>query len=151
MVILEGRKITKYFGAIAAVQAVDFSVHRGEILGMIGPNGAGKTTLFNVIAGIYEPDHGEVLFRGRRLSGMKPHKICREGIAKTSQIVQPFAQMSVFENVLVAGLYGRGLSLRDAAREADKITDFVGLGGLKSAGCGPLRVPDRRRLELARA
>ncbi|OGP59626.1 MAG: ABC transporter ATP-binding protein [Deltaproteobacteria bacterium RBG_13_52_11b] len=151
MVILEGRKITKYFGAIAAVQAVDFSVHRGEILGMIGPNGAGKTTLFNVIAGIYEPDHGEVLFRGRRLSGMKPHKICREGIAKTSQIVQPFAQMSVFENVLVAGLYGRGLSLRDAAREADKITDFVGLGGLKSAGSGSITVPDRRRLELARA
>ena len=151
MVILEGRKITKYFGAIAAVQSVDFSVRRGEILGMIGPNGAGKTTLFNVIAGIYGPDHGEVVFRGRTISGMKPHKICREGIAKTSQIVQPFAQMTVLENVLVAGLYGKGLSLRDAAREAEKITEFVGLGGLNAAASGSITVPDRRRLELARA
>ena len=151
MVILEGRKITKYFGAIAAVQSVDFSVRRGEILGMIGPNGAGKTTLFNVIAGICGPDHGEVIFRGKRISGMKPHRICREGIAKTSQVVQPFMQMTVLENVMVAGLYGKGLSLRDAAREAEKITDFVGLGGLKAAASGSISVPDRRRLELARA
>jgi branched-chain amino acid transport system ATP-binding protein len=151
MVILEGRKLTKYFGAIAAVQSVDFSVRRGEILGMIGPNGAGKTTLFNVIAGIYRPDDGDVVFRGRRISGMKPHKICREGIAKTSQIVQPFTQMTVLENVMVGGLYGKGLSLRDAAREAEKITDFVGLGGLKASASGSITVPDRRRLELARA
>jgi branched-chain amino acid transport system ATP-binding protein len=151
MVILEGRKITKYFGAIAAVQSVDFSVDRGEILGMIGPNGAGKTTLFNVIAGIYQPDHGEVVLRGRRISGIKPHMICREGIAKTSQIVQPFAQMTVFENVLIAALYGKGLSLRDAAQDAEKITEFVGLGGLKAASSGSITVPHRRRLELARA
>jgi branched-chain amino acid transport system ATP-binding protein len=151
MVILEGRNITKTFGAIAALQSVDFSVNRGEILGMIGPNGAGKTTLFNVIAGIYTPDQGEVTFRGRRVSGLKPHKICREGIAKTSQTVQPFTQMSVRENVLVAGLYGKGLSLHEATQEAERITEFAGLGGLNETPSGSITVPNRRRLELARA
>jgi branched-chain amino acid transport system ATP-binding protein len=151
MIILEGRKVTKYFGALAAVQSVDFSVVQGEILGMIGPNGAGKTTLFNVIAGIYRPDQGEVIFKKKRISGMKTHRICREGIAKTSQVVQPFTEMTVLENVLVAGLYGKGLSLCDAAREAEKITEFVGLGGLRAASSGSITVPDRRRLELARA
>jgi len=151
MVILEGRTITKYFGAIAAVESVDFSVRRGEIVGMIGPNGAGKTTLFNVIAGIYRPHHGEVIFRGKQIAGMEPHQVCREGIAKTSQIVQPFTQMTVLENVMVAGLYGKDLSLREATREAEKIADFVGLGGSKTASSGSITVPDRRRLELARA
>ena len=151
MVILEGRKITKYFGAMAAVQSVDFSVGRGEILGMIGPNGAGKTTLFNVIAGIYPPDRGEVFFRGRRISGLKPHKICREGIAKTSQIVQPFTKMTVLENVVVPGLYGKGLSLHEAFQEAERIAEVVGLVAVKQALSGSITVPDRRRLELARA
>ena len=151
MVILEGREITKYFGAVAAVESVDFSVRQGEIVGMIGPNGAGKTTLFNVIAGIYKPEHGEVIFRGKQISGMKPHRVCRQGIAKTSQIVHPFTEMTVVENVLVAGLYGKGLSLRAAAREAEEITDFVGLGRVKSAASASITVPDRRRLELARA
>ena len=151
MVILEGRKITKNFGAVAAVQSVDFSVNQGEILGIIGPNGAGKTTLFNVIAGIYAPDHGEVMFRGRRISGRRPHKICRQGIAKTSQTVQPFTQMTVLENVLVGGLYGKGLSLREATLEAERITEFAGLGKLKETPSGSITVPNRRRLELARA
>ena len=151
MVILEGREITKYFGALAAVESVDFSVRQGEIVGMIGPNGAGKTTLFNVIAGIYKPEHGEVIFRGKQILGMKPHQVCRQGIAKTSQIVHPFTQMTVVENVLVAGLYAKGLSLRSATREAGEITDFVGLGRVKSAASVSITVPDRRRLELARA
>ncbi len=150
-VILEGRSVTKYFGTIAAVQSVDFFVKREEILGMIGPNGAGKTTLFNVIAGVYKPDHGEVIFKGNVISGLKPHKICRMGIAKTSQIVQPFIQMTVLENVLVAGLYGKGLSLSEATHEAEKILEFVGLAGLKEMPSGSITVPDRRRLELARA
>ena len=97
MAILEGRNLTKYFGALLAVNSVDLSVEKGEILGMIGPNGAGKSTLFNVIMGVYKPDRGEVIFKGRTVSGLKPHKICRMGIAKTSQIVQPFTQMSVLE------------------------------------------------------
>jgi len=150
MSILEGRNLTKYFGALAAVDSVDFSVERGEILGMIGPNGAGKSTLFNVIMGVYKLDQGEVVFKGKKISGLKPHKICRTGIAKTSQIPQPFAQMTVFENVLVAGLYGKGLSLLNAAQEAEKILEFVGLGEVKGMPSGSITVPDRRRLELAR-
>jgi branched-chain amino acid transport system ATP-binding protein len=150
MVILEGMNVTKYFGTIAAIQSVDFLVERGEILGMIGPNGAGKTTLFNVIAGVYKPDQGKVIFKGSVISGLKPHKICRRGVAKTSQIPQPFTQMTVFENVLVAGLYGKGLSLLNAAQEAEKILEFVGLGEVKEMPSSSITVPDRRRLELAR-
>jgi len=151
MPILEGRNLTKYFGALAAVNSVDFSVEKGEILGMIGPNGAGKSTLFNVIMGVYKPDRGDVFFNGVAISGLKPHRICRLGIAKTSQIVQPFTQMTVLENVLVGGLHGKNLSFADAAREAEEILEFVGLGGLKWMASGSITVPDRRRLELARA
>ncbi len=151
MAILEGRNLTKCFGALAAVHSVNFSVERGEILGMIGPNGAGKSTLFNVIMGVYKPDEGEVTFKGRTISGLKPHEICRIGIAKTSQIVQPFTQMTVLENVLVGGLYGKNLPLSKAAQEAEEVLDFVGLGALKGMASGSITVPDRRRLELARA
>jgi branched-chain amino acid transport system ATP-binding protein len=151
MAILEGRNLTKYFGALAAVNSVDFSVENGEILGMIGPNGAGKSTLFNVIMGVYKPDKGEVVLKGETISGLKPHKICRMGIAKTSQIVQPFTQMTVLENVLVGALHGKNLSLTNAAREAEEILEFVGLGGLKEMASSSITVPDRRRLELARA
>ena len=118
---------------------------------MIGPNGAGKSTLFNVIVGLYRSDQGEVVFKGRKISGLKPHKICRMGIAKTSQIVQPFAHMTVLENVLVGGLYGKNLSLPSAIREAEEILEFAGLGPLKRMVSGSLSVPDRRRLELGRA
>jgi branched-chain amino acid transport system ATP-binding protein len=151
MGLLEGRNLTKYFGALAAVNSVNFSVEKGEILGMIGPNGAGKSTLFNVIMGVYKPDRGEVVLKGKTVSGLKPHKICRMGIAKTSQIVQPFAQMTVLENVLVAGLHGRNLSFTSAAREAEEILELVDLGGLKEMASGSITVPHRRRLELARA
>jgi branched-chain amino acid transport system ATP-binding protein len=151
MPILEGRNLSKYFGALAAVHSVDFSVEKGEILGMIGPNGAGKSTLFSLIMGVYKPDVGEVFFKGKKISGLKPHEICRMGIAKTSQTVQPFTEMTVFENVLVGGLHGKNLSLSKAAREAEEILEFVGLGALKGMASGSITVPDRRRLELARA
>jgi branched-chain amino acid transport system ATP-binding protein len=151
MPILEGRNLTKYFGALAAVHGVDFSVEKGEILGMIGPNGAGKSTLFNILMGVYAPDEGVVVFKGEMVSGLPPHKICRMGMAKTSQIVQPFKEMTVLENVLVGGLHGKNLSLRDATQEAEKILEFVGLGALKRAVSASITVPDRRRLELARA
>ncbi len=151
MAILEGRNLTKYFGALTAVNSVNFSVEKGEILGMIGPNGAGKSTLFNVVMGVYTPDQGQVVFKGRTISGLRPHRICRMGIAKTSQIVQPFTQMSVLENVLVGGLHGKNLSFANATREAEEILELVGLGGLKGMASGSITVPDRRRLELARA
>lgn len=150
MLIIEGRNLTKYFGALVAVDSVDFSVESGEILGIIGPNGAGKSTLFNMIAGVYEPDRGQVIYKGKDISGWKPHRVCRMGIAKTSQIVQPFTRMSVFENVLVGGLYGKGLSLLRASQEAEKILNWVGLRGLKEMPAGSITVANRRRLELAR-
>jgi branched-chain amino acid transport system ATP-binding protein len=151
MAILEGKNLTKYFGALAAINSVDFSVEKGEILGIIGPNGAGKSTLFNVVMGVYKPDRGEVIFKGRAVSGSKPHRICRMGIAKTSQIVQPFTQMTVLENVLVGGLHGKNLTLPSATQEAEKILEFVGLRPLKGMASGSITVSDRRRLELARA
>jgi branched-chain amino acid transport system ATP-binding protein len=151
MAILEAKNLTKYFGARIAVHAFDFSVGKGEILGIIGPNGAGKTTLFNMIVGFHKPDQGQVIFKGRVISGLKPHKICRIGIVKTSQIVQPFMEMTVLENVLVGGLHGKNLSLPDATQEAEKILELVGLGALKGTASGSITVPDRRRLELARA
>jgi len=150
MLILEGRDLTKYFGALLAVHSVDFSVEKVEILGIIGPNGAGKSTLFNMIVGVYKPDRGQVFYKGKDISGWKPHRICRMGMVKTSQIVQPFTQMSVFENVLVGGLHGQGLSLLRASQEAGKILDLVGLGDLKEMPAGSITVPNRRRLELAR-
>jgi branched-chain amino acid transport system ATP-binding protein len=150
-IILEGRNLTKRFGAIQAVSKVDFALRRGEILGVIGPNGAGKTTLFNVIAGLYPPDEGEVILKGRSISGWKPHRICREGLSKTSQAVRPFTGMTVMENVLIAALYGRRLPFEEARREAEAVTEFVGLGGLRSTPSGSITFPNRRRLELARA
>jgi branched-chain amino acid transport system ATP-binding protein len=151
MALLEGKNITKRFGALTAVNGVHFSVEEGEILGIIGPNGAGKSTLFNVVAGIYKPDRGQVILKGKDISGWKPHRICRAGVAKTSQVVQPFIQMSVLENVLVGGLHGKGLSLNMATQEAGEILEFVGLGGSKDMPSGSIAVPARRRLELARA
>jgi branched-chain amino acid transport system ATP-binding protein len=151
MAILEGKNLTKYFGALAAVHSLDFSVEQGEVLGIIGPNGAGKSTLFNIIMGIHRLDEGAVLFKGRAISGLPPHQICRMGMAKTSQIVQPFMEMTVLENVLVGGLYGKNLPLSRATEEAEMILEFVGLGRLKAAVSSSITVPDRRRLELARA
>jgi branched-chain amino acid transport system ATP-binding protein len=103
-----------------------------------------------MIAGLYKPDRGQVIYKGKDISGWKPHRICRMGMVKTSQIVQPFTQMSVFENVLVGGLHGQGLSLLRASQEAGKILDLVGLGDLKERPAGSITVPNRRRLELAR-
>jgi len=150
MVVLEGRAVSKSFGALLAVHSVDFSLQEGEILGMIGPNGAGKTTLFNVIAGVYRPTQGEILYKGQSISGKRPHEVCRLGIAKTSQILQPFSAMSVLENVAIGGLYGKGLSLREASRKAEEILEFVGLARVKHLLPGSITVPDRRRTELAR-
>lgn len=149
--ILEGKNITKHFGALAALSGIDFSLYEGEILGLIGPNGSGKTTLFNVITGVYSPTKGSVFFEQRNISGLKPHKICQMGIAKTSQIVQPFTRMTVAENVLVGAMYGGRISQREAWEKTREVLEFVHLGKLMNVSSGNISVPDRRRLELARA
>ncbi len=151
MIILQCENITKHFGALAALQNVSFFLKQGEILGMIGPNGAGKTTLFNCIIGVYTPDMGRILFQGTDITGLRPHKICRLGFAKTSQIVEPFRAMTVFENVMVGALHGGQMRMDEARQVSDEVIEFVGLAHYKHKPSASLSVPGRRRLELARA
>lgn len=148
---LECTDITKTFGALTALEKVTFSLGEGEILGMIGPNGAGKTTLFNCIIGLYCPDRGRVRLHGSDITGMRPHKICRRGLVKTSQIMEPFRAMTVFENVLVGALHGGQMSMKEARRTTQEVIDFVGLGDQQDKASASVSVPARRRLELARA
>jgi branched-chain amino acid transport system ATP-binding protein len=151
MAILEVRNISRHFGALHAVNNVSFSLGQGEILGMIGPNGAGKTTLFNLMAGVLKPDRGTVTFKGREITGMKPHKICRLGVAKTAQSAQPFTGLTVFENVMIGALHGGRLSMKEAAPRCEEMLERMGLSDLKWRSSAALSVPDRRKLELARA
>lgn len=149
--ILRIEKVTKNFGSLIALNGVDVTVNRGDILGMIGPNGSGKTTLFNVISGIHAPVSGEIRYKGQKISRRKPHSICRMGIARTFQIVQPFSQMTLLENVLIGAMYGRGLSLSQGRDKAEEILEFVGLREKLHLIPDRITTPDRRRLELARA
>ncbi len=139
------------FGALAAVQMVSFSLNPGEILGMIGPNGAGKTTLLNCVIGIHKPTSGRIFLNQIDITGMKPHKICRMGLAKTSQIMEPFMAMTVFENVLVGALHGGRMRMRLATEKTEKVIELVGLKQYAYKLSGSIPVPARRRLELARA
>jgi len=150
MTLLECRGVTKAFGSLVALKGVDLILEEGEILGIIGPNGAGKSTLFNAIAGLVPLTAGSVHYRGRRISGLPPHTVCRLGIAKTFQIPQLFPRLTVLENVMIGALYGGGEGLGKARGEAAGWLGFVGLtdkGGLPAA---TLTVSERRRLDLAR-
>jgi len=149
--LLEVRKVTCRFGALEALSEVEFQLQQGEILGIIGPNGAGKTTLFNVITGSIEPSSGEVVFEGRTITGERPYRICRLGIARTSQIARPFPGLTVLENVLIAAAYGKGLSLERARAEAREILASLGLGAVADVTPTAISLASRRRLELARA
>jgi branched-chain amino acid transport system ATP-binding protein len=102
--VLTLERITKRFGGLTAVRAVDLEVGAGELLGIIGPNGAGKTTLFNVISGYYAPEEGRVLFQGQDVTGRAPHAISRLGLTRTFQIVKPFGNLSVSDNVMIGAL-----------------------------------------------
>jgi len=106
MSILEGEGVTKHFGGLAAVSNVDFHIDQGKIVGLIGPNGAGKTTLFNLISAALVPKQGVIRFKGEKISGLKPHQICRMGVARTFQEVKILANMPVFENILLGSLFG---------------------------------------------
>lgn len=154
MAILEGKKIVKRFTGLLAVHNVDFHIEPNEILGLIGPNGAGKTTLVNVIAGVYSPSQGDVLFKGRPISGKKPHHIGRMGISRTFQVVKPFPGMTVKENAAVGAMFGAGgkhTSARQAIQKAEEILEFVGLSEQMDKNADQLNVPSRKRLEMAKA
>jgi branched-chain amino acid transport system ATP-binding protein len=151
MDVLECKGITKSFGALAALEMVSFSLREGEILGMIGPNGAGKTTLFNCVIGMHRPDNGKVSLYGSDITGLRPYKICRLGLAKTSQIMEPFRAMTVFENVMVGALHGGQMGMSEARRMTQDVLEFVGLADQQEKASASISVPARRRLELARA
>jgi branched-chain amino acid transport system ATP-binding protein len=148
--LLEVRGIGKRFGGLHAVRDLSFDMARGEVLGLIGPNGAGKTTVFHLLSGFLAPDSGDVRFDGRSLAGLKPHAICRLGLARTFQIVRPFPHLSVWENVRVGAL-ARRPQMAEARRRAEAVIDQVGLGAKADQPAGGLTLAERKRLELARA
>jgi branched-chain amino acid transport system ATP-binding protein len=153
MRILEGEKVTKYFGGLAALSNVDFHINTGEILGLIGPNGAGKTTLFNLISGALSTKSGTIKFKGEKITGLRPHQICRRGIARTFQAVKIFTNMPALDNALVGSFFGTptSMSSADAAREATESLELVGLSAAKAIRAGDLTLENQKRLEVARA
>jgi branched-chain amino acid transport system ATP-binding protein len=150
MALLEVQNVSRFFGGLAAVNDVSFGVHKGEIVGLIGPNGAGKTTLFNVINGFYRPSKGEVIFKGERISGLKPHRICKKGISRTFQVVKPLQRMTVLENV-IASAFVRARSRKEAEELALELLEFTGLIDDRDLVSKGLPLGKRKRLEIARA
>ena len=148
--MLEVRDISKSFGGLKAVDSASLDVASGEIVGLIGPNGAGKTTLFASIAGFHRPDAGTVSFEGKPITGLAPHRICAAGMVRTFQITQPFAGISVRENIMV-GAYLHTADRRMAAREAEAVAGLVGMTDQLDQRGADLTVAGRKRLELARA
>lgn len=148
--MLEVKNISMFFGGLAALSNVSFSVSRGEILALIGPNGAGKTTLFNVINGFYKPSRGDILFDRARISSMKTHRICRLGIARTFQVVKPLQRMTVLDNV-IASAFIRSSNKNRAEELALDILAFTGLYDDRDTISKGLPLGKRKRLEIARA
>jgi branched-chain amino acid transport system ATP-binding protein len=125
-------------------------VAQGGIVGLIGPNGAGKTTIFNMVAGVFAPDRGQIRFAGERIDGLRPDQVCAAGIGRTFQIVKPFAGLSVLDNVIVGALL-RAPSVSAAKKHAAEIVEKLGLGAKRDLPASSLTLPDRKRLEVARA
>ena len=148
--LLEAEGLSKRFRGLKAVSNVGFSVPEGRIVALIGPNGAGKTTTFNLIAGVFPPDEGRVHLQGASITGLKPNHICAAGIGRTFQIVKPFGQLSVEENVVVGAL-ARERSVEAARRHARQVLDRLGLADQAARPARSLTLPDRKRLEVARA
>jgi branched-chain amino acid transport system ATP-binding protein len=150
MSLLEARGISKRFGGLQAVAALDIDVAEDEVVGIIGPNGAGKTTTFELLSGFLRPDTGDIRVRGRSVLGLKPHAICALGVARTFQIVRPFPRLSVLDNVLVGALarHPRAAVARTRARD---VVDRLGLGAKAAAPAAGLTLAERKRVELARA
>jgi branched-chain amino acid transport system ATP-binding protein len=150
MSLLQVRGVSKSFRGLKAVTDASFALPEGSINALIGPNGAGKTTIFNVIAGVYAPDAGEVLFAGRPIHGLRPHQVCAAGIGRTFQIVKPFAGLTVLDNVVVGALRPEK-AVSAAKKRAAEIVEKLGLGAKADSPASSLTLPDRKRLEVARA
>ena len=150
MKILELTKVKKSFGGIKAVEEFSLSVEEGEILGLIGPNGAGKSTLFNCIAGVFPPTSGEIVFRGEKITNQRPWDLCRKGLARTFQIVKPFATRTVLYNVMV-GAFATTDKRAEAERRAIEVLRHLHMEDRKDMRAGNLTIADRKRLEIAKA
>ena len=153
MLLLEGKDLTKHFGGLSALVEVTFEINQGEIVGLIGPNGAGKTTLFNLISGALVPNSGSISFKGENLTGLKPYRICRKGVARTFQDVKIFPSMTILENVLSGALFGTSnrKSRVHGMHEATGTLDFVGLSVIATIPGRDLTLANQKRLEVARA
>jgi len=150
MSLLELTKLSKNFGGLQAVKEVDLKIDRDEIFGLIGPNGSGKTTIFNLISGALRLTGGSIKFKEEEITDLKPHEICKRGIARTFQIARPFADVTVYKNVMIGALNNTP-SLSEAARMTDEVLSITGLLNKKDVNGKNLTIPERRRLELARS
>jgi branched-chain amino acid transport system ATP-binding protein len=150
---LETRGLSRRFGGLEALSDVSLSVEPGTVLGIIGPNGAGKSTLINLVTGHVKPSSGSVCVDGRDVTGQRPWVIARAGVARTFQIVKPFRELTVRDNVAIGAMYGPdgAGSVKDAQRRADEVLERVGLAGRGDVPPRELGVADARRLELAKA
>jgi len=143
--------VSKRFGGLAAVNDVSFTVRQGEVIGIMGPNGAGKSTLFNLIAGVYKPTSGKITFKGQDITGLSSDRICHLGIGRTFQIPQPFSNLTPRLNVVIAAMYGRGMSRAAAEEEATRLFEVVGFTERAGVCCRDLTAVALKRLEIARA
>ncbi len=150
MKILELKEVRKFFGGVKAVESFSLDVGEGEIVGLIGPNGAGKSTLFNCVAGVFPPTAGEILFQGMKINNQKPWDLCRKGLARTFQIVKPFASRTVLYNVMV-GAFATTDKRAEAEQRALEVLHDLHMEGKKDLRAGNLTIADRKRLEIAKA
>ena len=150
MSLLVVENLSKSFGGLRAVSGLSFEVQEGEILGLIGPNGAGKTTVFNCLTGFLPSDDGSIVFRGKSITGLKPHEICGLGIARTFQIVRPFLNLTVLDNLMIGAML-REKSMTLARKKAEEVLELLGLTKVGSQRAAGLPLPMRKRLELGRA
>jgi branched-chain amino acid transport system ATP-binding protein len=151
--MLSGEGINKHFGGLAAVSNASFRVHRGEIVGLIGPNGAGKTTLFNIVSGLIPPDAGTITFNRENITGLKPHQICKLGIARTFQSPKLFNGMTVYENIRLALMFGTSESYSDDEfrRKVNQLLATVDLLAERMTLVKDLPIGSQKRVEIARA
>ncbi len=150
MSLIEVKNISKQFGGLTALTDVSFVLNKDEILGLIGPNGAGKTTMFNVINGFYHPTKGDVFLNGKRVTNLRPHVLCKLGVARTFQVVRPLQRMSTLDNV-VASAFIRTKSKAEAEKVSLELLQFTGLYEDINVLSKGLPLGKRKRLEIARA
>ena len=150
MTLLEVKGVSKSFRGLQAVREASFEVPQGGINGLIGPNGAGKTTIFNMVAGVFAPDSGQILFNGKPIQGFRPDQVCAAGIGRTFQLVKPFAGLSVLDNVIVGALH-KERTVAAARVHASSILKKLNLDAKAHLPASSLTLPDRKRLEVARA